>query len=687
MPPFPVEEGGENSIPRETSSVIETDKAFSDPLALINLKILCLLAIFIVGILGGYVPFRMKLNSRLVSIGNAFSGGIFLTVGFVHMLGETVEDFELLIHNGQLSKWTHDLPLPYMLCICGILITFYLEKVAMVTQHQHPHCDIPSFTVPLRNRVQSRKKKCSRLRHRPHPFYEQQQQQETPHLLTAINLSNSINGGEINRNYENASINSNCNNDNDRYRHLDSGNNGPQSRNSSDRDRNNNNYIGSKNPSSSFPLTSSHLISSSPSLNIASFSTTVSSCSSSLSGISESISGDTSKSLHSGVQNTIGLMNTNGQLESIRSNRRIVHSVTDSSDESDSDIIDDNDDENNVALVSKVYNCEEPLEKEKANRTGKPVLSTGSTDHATDEGLLLRHASSSTSTFGSCGSNSNNRDSMNTSNSSTQSPFHLCNSIEMNSVLAVDSSLASHDLIETEENELGGHSSEIASDLILHHPIGTSSSVSSAASMSSTSSAAATSSSGLNWKSQRAQMYMIGWILSVHSLIEGIALGIEKSQSAVVSIFIAILSHKFFDTFAFGMSLVKANSLSNRDSLKAIILFSLGTPLGIVLGLGALQNPANSTLAMLIKGLSSGTFIYIALVEVILEEFQRPNDRHMKFAVLLFSAIVMCLFTGGHGEPFSPNENSSFHIDHSLPVKDFSTFGVQSLDKNVNSLS
>lgn len=39
---------------------------------------------------GGMVPLK-KQSASLLSYGNAFSGGVFLAAGFLHMLGESVE--------------------------------------------------------------------------------------------------------------------------------------------------------------------------------------------------------------------------------------------------------------------------------------------------------------------------------------------------------------------------------------------------------------------------------------------------------------------------------------------------------------------------------------------------------------------------------------------------------------------
>jgi len=145
-----------------------------------------------------------------------------------------------------------------------------------------------------------------------------------------------------------------------------------------------------------------------------------------------------------------------------------------------------------------------------------------------------------------------------------------------------------------------------------------------------------------NWN-----MYVLCLLLSVHSLIEGAALGIEDNIPDATNVFIAIFGHKAFAAFAFGVNVVKHKTPTDQ-LIKLVLLFSSMTPIGILMGLTALQNTSNSALSETIKAVSSGTFIYIALVEVILEEFENPKDKYIKFLLLLAGASIMCFLSTGH---------------------------------------
>jgi len=153
---------------------------------------------------------------------------------------------------------------------------------------------------------------------------------------------------------------------------------------------------------------------------------------------------------------------------------------------------------------------------------------------------------------------------------------------------------------------------------------------------------------GAGVEPQVLNMYVLAILLSVHSIIEGIALGIEDTLVDTTSILIAIAGHKIFDAFALGVSLVK-NNVSAANLIKSVSIFAFTTPLGIILGLTLLPNPSESFFTEVVKAISSGTFIYIALVEVILEEFETSKDRFIKFFLLIVGVLVMTILSA-HGQ-------------------------------------
>ena len=131
--------------------------------------------------------------------------------------------------------------------------------------------------------------------------------------------------------------------------------------------------------------------------------------------------------------------------------------------------------------------------------------------------------------------------------------------------------------------------------------------------------------------------------LSVHSVFEGLATGLEMNLQGVLNMAIAILVHKGAAASSLGISLVKSFPNDFRLARWLIFTFSIFTPLGVVLGM-VLAN-AGGIYSIIFSSLAAGTFIYIACSEVIVEEFSTPGSRYLKlFAFLVGAALITCLW-------------------------------------------
>ena len=109
--------------------------------------------------------------------------------------------------------------------------------------------------------------------------------------------------------------------------------------------------------------------------------------------------------------------------------------------------------------------------------------------------------------------------------------------------------------------------------------------------------------------------------LSIHSLIAGITLGISAPAGALV-LGVAILAHKGAAGFALG-STFRESSVSPRTRMTALLVFVGSTPLGVILGgttvdlLGSGSGAAEAWF----KAVAAGTFLYIATLDIVREEF------------------------------------------------------------------
>jgi len=98
------------------------------------IKILYLFIIVTVTTLFGLLPLcfnNCRKDTRLLNYANAFSGGIFLGIGFLHLFPEANENFELYFSSPEgKSSFIYGWPMSYLLAFLSYSLILYLEKVA-----------------------------------------------------------------------------------------------------------------------------------------------------------------------------------------------------------------------------------------------------------------------------------------------------------------------------------------------------------------------------------------------------------------------------------------------------------------------------------------------------------------------------------------------------------------------------
>lgn len=142
-----------------------------------------------------------------------------------------------------------------------------------------------------------------------------------------------------------------------------------------------------------------------------------------------------------------------------------------------------------------------------------------------------------------------------------------------------------------------------------------------------------------------AYPYVLTIILSVHSIIAGTSLGLETHVSTSVVILLAILFHKGSAAFALMVSLHNAGLDAARQK-RILGLFVMMTPLGLLAGTAA-SAALSGNIATLIEGsfdaLAAGTFIYVAVLDIIDEELAKEGDKIFKFCLIVMGIALMGL--------------------------------------------
>jgi zinc transporter 1/2/3 len=138
--------------------------------------------------------------------------------------------------------------------------------------------------------------------------------------------------------------------------------------------------------------------------------------------------------------------------------------------------------------------------------------------------------------------------------------------------------------------------------------------------------------------------YLLLVTLSIHSLIAGLTLGISTAAGAGV-LLIAILAHKGAAGFALGSTFREA-AIPPRTRIPALLVFVGSTPLGVILGGIAIETFGSGSGATeaWFKAVAAGTFLYIATLDVVREEFfPGGTNRGQRLFCTLLGAGLMAL--------------------------------------------
>lgn len=134
-------------------------------------------------------------------------------------------------------------------------------------------------------------------------------------------------------------------------------------------------------------------------------------------------------------------------------------------------------------------------------------------------------------------------------------------------------------------------------------------------------------------------------VLSLHSLIAGLSLGLERDVSASLAIFFAIIAHKGAAGFSLGTALAAAG-VSDTLRRNRLLIFASATPIGVALGTymtSTMEGRDAQMSEMIFDGLAAGTFLYIALMDICREAFADAYQRWFKLILAILGFIVMAV--------------------------------------------
>ncbi|KAF9814542.1 hypothetical protein SFRURICE_020720 [Spodoptera frugiperda] len=129
--------------------------------------------------------------------------------------------------------------------------------------------------------------------------------------------------------------------------------------------------------------------------------------------------------------------------------------------------------------------------------------------------------------------------------------------------------------------------------------------------------------------------------LFVHSVLEGLAIGLQESATQVLLLLAAVSSHKFVVGFCLGAELCE--NFPNRACahIMCIALFSAGSVAGIGIGAGleSVNSLKDSIAVPVMQGLAAGTLLYVTVSEVLPRERARWHERKRSAGLLQYLSV------------------------------------------------
>uniref|UniRef100_A0A8C9ZPY7 Solute carrier family 39 member 1 n=1 Tax=Sander lucioperca TaxID=283035 RepID=A0A8C9ZPY7_SANLU len=142
--------------------------------------------------------------------------------------------------------------------------------------------------------------------------------------------------------------------------------------------------------------------------------------------------------------------------------------------------------------------------------------------------------------------------------------------------------------------------------------------------------------------------FILVFSLSLHSVFEGLALGLLDNGKAALEICLALIIHKSVVSFSLAFKLSQSR-LRRAAVAGCVLLFAAMSPLGIGVGVALRESkasPQHQLARCTLEGLAAGTFVYITFMEILPHELRSGGNRIPKVAMLLvgFAVVTGVLF-------------------------------------------
>ena len=143
--------------------------------------------------------------------------------------------------------------------------------------------------------------------------------------------------------------------------------------------------------------------------------------------------------------------------------------------------------------------------------------------------------------------------------------------------------------------------------------------------------------------------YILLLALSLHSLFEGVALGLIQEVDRLIQIAVAVVIHKTIIAFSLGVNMVQ-HEMSVSAITKSCFLFSVMGPVGIGVGIAITQSSSTFEVAIssaVLQGIANGSFLFVTFFEIFQKELSyAKGNRLLKvlFMIIGYSVVTGLLY-------------------------------------------
>jgi zinc transporter 1/2/3 len=141
--------------------------------------------------------------------------------------------------------------------------------------------------------------------------------------------------------------------------------------------------------------------------------------------------------------------------------------------------------------------------------------------------------------------------------------------------------------------------------------------------------------------------FLVVLALSLHSVFEGLAIGLQQTQRDVWYLFTAVSIHASAILFCIGLQLV-TSGIRLLSLVVYIVILSLVSPLGVVIGIlvtlhSTSDGPAQDLVVAVLQGVAGGTILYVTFFEVLDRQKRKETGcgiMRIVFILVGFSVMV-----------------------------------------------